>query len=73
MGISRDSDAEELSSDEEEYFSEDEQRRHPLDYDIDTMWEIIQARDFKNWSLGSIHHKWKKIRESDYGRTQISR
>ena len=58
----------------DETYSEDEGvERKRIKYDIDKMFEIIHKRDYRNWSLQSIHHNYTQIASSAYGRTQISR
>lgn len=74
IGEECDSD-EELNQDEsdEEYTSEDEVQRKPLDYDLDKMFEILNKRDFHKWSLATIHNKYKKISNDPSGRVQLHR
>lgn len=74
FGVECDSD-EELIEDESdsEYFSEPEERRSVVDYDIEKMFEIVKKRDFNKWSMRTIHHHYTKIRDDDAGKKQISR
>lgn len=75
VGIECDSDLE-LEEDESdaEYVSEDEAtRRKPIDYELDTMFEIVKKRDFNNWSMPTIHSRYKKISDGTGGRMQMTR
>jgi hypothetical protein len=53
-----DSNVEEQQDSDEEYQSDSEVvKRKAIDYDLETMWNIIHKRDFYNWSLSE---NWKK-------------
>lgn len=75
FGLEHDSD-EEMQYDDQsdaEYQSDDDTPRTVIDYDIEKMFDIIQKRDFNGWSLKTIHHHYKKIKEGETGRKQLSR
>lgn len=75
VGIECDSDLE-LEEDESdaEGFSEDEAlQRQAITYDIEKMDEIIRKRDFNNWSLATIHNRYKQIQDGSTGRSQLTR
>lgn len=74
FGIECDSD-EELNEEESdgEYFSDDEPVKSTIHYDLDTMFEIVKKRDFNKWSIRSIHHRYRQIKEGATGRKQIAR
>lgn len=46
----------EIESDSDDGFHSDTELQHTgtLNYDIDTMFEIVRKRDFNNWSLPTI-------------------
>lgn len=73
FGIECDSDDEIKEDSDEEYYSDDEAVRKVIDYNLDTMFEIVNKRDFHHWKLETIRHKWTKISVGDAGRKQISR
>lgn len=65
-GLHPDSEAE-LESDSDDEYSGVCEALHPqpLDYDIDTMYEIISKRDDHGWSLDHLRHRWRKLSTSD--------
>lgn len=74
IGVSFDHEQEIYESDEE-YYSESEvgERKMPK-YDLDTMYDIIQRRDFNKWSLSTITHRYKQLSKNETTtRKQISR
>lgn len=75
FGLDYDSDEEwEGGDDDKEYSSADESTSgHAVTYNIEKMFEIIQKRDFNEWSLPNIHHNYRQIKEGDAGRKQIQR
>lgn len=77
IGVTQDSDLEYDShcSSGEDCFSEDEVRRKKeVKYDIDTMFEIIQKRDFRKWSLSTINNKYRQISSlPSTARSQLTR
>lgn len=60
-------------SDDETYSEDEGMEVKRMKYDIDKMFEIIHKRDYRNWSLATIHNHYTQISSSAYGRTQISR
>lgn len=74
FGLECDSD-DEIEEDESdaECFSDDQIVRKSIDYDLEKMFEIITKRDFKNWSMSTIHHHYKKVSEGSTGKMQLTR
>lgn len=76
IGVGIDWDEESECDSDDEIHSEDEIERRAilkLNYDIDTMYEIVCRRDFNQWNLSSISHRYRQIVNSSTGRSQISR
>lgn len=74
IGIDYDSDIEPIEQSDDEYQSDSEvEVRKPLTYDIDTMFDIIYKRDYRQWSLSTIHSKYKQVSSDPYGRVQLHR
>lgn len=75
IGVDFDSDQEIESDSDDEFHSDTEaQPRLMVNYDIDTMFEIVRKRDFNNWKLCTISNRYKQIStNSSTGRSQITR
>lgn len=74
FGIECDSDEEGHEDESDaEYFSDDEIHRKSVDYDLERMFEIICKRDFNNWSMATIHSRYRKISDGASGKMQITR
>lgn len=73
-GIECDSDEEVLEDESDaEYFSDEGEQREVIQYDLETMFEIVKKRDFHKWSLESIQSRYRKMHLGDSGRKQLSR
>lgn len=76
QGLGIDSDLESECESDNDYHSADEaqeRKEFKCDYDIHKMFDIIWKRDHQNWSLNTIHNKYKKISNEPYGRVELSR
>lgn len=73
-GLKINSDAEEESLSDLDYESESDVPAPFVDYDIDTMHNIVEKRDYHHWSMATIRNRWRKININDNSaRKQISR
>lgn len=74
IGLECDSDEEEMEDGSDtDYSSDDDSTRYVVGYDIDKMFEIINYRDFRQWSVEHIANRFRKIHTGDSGRKQLSR
>lgn len=63
-----DSDAE-FNDDSTDEFTESDSDSHDdpfpfSEYSIDQLWDMIQLREFHNWSLETLRHKYKRLSEN---------
>lgn len=74
MGLHPDSEAEIEPDSDEEWRECEALNPGPIDYDLDTMYEIIDKRDNHKWNLHTLRNKWKKISNNEHtARNQLYR
>lgn len=74
FGLHADSEAEIEPDSDDEWRECEALNPLPLEYDLDTMYEIIDKRDNHGWTLNTLRHKWKKLSNNEASaRTQLYR